>query len=256
MKQHRPLLLLTNDDGVCSAGLETLERFLTEIGEIFVVAPDKERNASSHSLTLGELLYVHQMDTRHFSVTGTPTDCVNIALHKLLPRRPDLVVSGINKGANLAEDVTYSGTVSAALEARLLGIESFAVSIVSRGPFRFESAALVSVRLARWILDKGLPPGTFLNVNVPNLEPDALGPMKLTRLGRKAYGDVIERCTDKEGRVCFRFGRDEMRFLDDHGCAEETDWKVVERGSVSVTPLRVNMTDEGSLPLLRKQWEW
>ena len=255
MENLVPLVLLSNDDGVTSPGIHALEMSLREIGEIFVVAPDRERNAAGHSITLGQPLYVEQLGPKRFSVTGTPTDCVNLAIHRILPRRPDLVVSGINKGGNLAEDVTYSGTVAGALEARILGIDSFAISVVSHRDFIFESAAIVSVQLAKWILSNRLPKGIFLNVNVPNLHPDALGSMKLTRLGRKLYGDFTQESLDDNGRPCFRFGRDDMHFVEDDGCVEETDWKAVGEGFVSVTPIRLDMTDEESLETLRKRWD-
>ncbi len=256
MGHTRPLVLLSNDDGVDSPGLEALEEVFKDFGDIYVVAPDRERNASGHSITLDKPIYVSRLDTHRFAVTGTPTDCINLAVHKLLPRRPDLVISGINKGANLAEDVTYSGTVAGALEACILGIKSFAVSVVSRANFYFNSAALVSFRFALWLLARQMPPGIFFNVNVPNVEPCALGAMKLTRLGRKRYGDVIQRCVDDQGRECFRFGRDHMRFIKEDSPAEETDWNAVKKGFVSVTPLRVNMTDEELLSALRKQWDF
>jgi 5'/3'-nucleotidase len=254
MGNRVPLILLSNDDGITSPGLRALEASLNEIGEIFVVAPDRERNASAHSITLARPLYVKQIESNRFSVTGTPTDCVNLAIHKVLPRRPDLVITGINKGGNLAEDVTYSGTVAGALEARLLGMDSFAISLVSHVHFFFESAALVSVHLAQWVLSYGLPTGVFLNVNVPNRTPDDLGPMKLTRLGKKVYGDFLEQCLDENGGPCFRFGKDANDFLEEDIQAEETDWKAVENGFVSVTPLRVNMTDEATLDVMKMQW--
>jgi 5'-nucleotidase len=249
MTSDKPLILLTNDDGVAAAGLQALAEVLPAIGTVYVVAPDGERNATSHSLTLRGPIYVEPRGERRFAVQGTPTDCVNLALHRLLPRRPDLVVSGINHGGNLCEDVTYSGTVAAALEARLLGVPSLAVSLVSRDEFFFPPAARVACRLARWVLAKGLPPGVFLNVNVPGLVDGTEGRIRWTRLGRKRYGDFLQVDRDGQGREFYRYGADALRFIDGPGSAD-ADWKSVEQGWVSVTPLRLDMTDEAFLAFL------
>lgn len=249
MKQIKPLILLTNDDGIFSEGLKALEQTLPEIGELYIVAPDRERNAASHALTLDGPIYVHPRGENRFATTGTPTDCVNLGVHRLLPRKPDLVVSGINIGGNLSEDVTYSGTVAAALEARLLGIPSLALSLASRDEFLFDPAARVGRDLARWALSLTLPPGVFLNVNIPNLVDGSKGEIRWTRLGRKHYGDFLEDGVDEGGKVFFRYGRDALKFIDEE--ENEADWKAVEQGFVSVTPLRLNMTDESVLELLK-----
>ena len=246
----KPLILLTNDDGIFSKGLEALEKVLPELGELYVVAPDRERNATSHSLTLGGPVYVSPEGKNRFATSGTPTDCVNIGIHRLLPRKPDLVVSGINIGGNLSEDVTYSGTVAAALEARLLGIPSLALSLAARGEFFFDPAARVGCDLARWVLSLDLPPGVFLNVNVPNLVDGTPARIRWTRLGRKFYGDFLQEVVDEEGRPYFRYGIDALEFLDREE-AHEADWKAVEQGYVSVTPLQLNMTDEKFLDFLK-----
>ena len=166
---ERPKILVTNDDGIYSKGIILLAKALTEVGEVFVVAPDREKSAIAHSLTLHRPLRVEKIKRNFYAVDGTPADCVHLAVNAILPERPGLVVSGINKGGNLGDDITYSGTVSAAFEGTLLGIPSFAVSLVARSHFKFHPAARFAVRVAQAILKKGLPKDTLLNVNVPNL---------------------------------------------------------------------------------------
>src|SRR5262249_50751575 len=168
-----PLILVSNDDGIHSEGIAALADALRGLGEMVIVAPDRERSAVSHSLTLHRPLRVEELGTGRYAIDGTPTDCVNLAINGILPRRPTLVVSGINKGANLGDDVTYSGTVSAAMEGTLLGVPSLAISLVGRSGFRFDDAARFSARLATWVIERGLPPDTLLNVNVPSLAEGA-----------------------------------------------------------------------------------
>jgi len=249
MRREETLVLLTNDDGIASEGLAAVEDALPEDWRVYVVAPDRPRNATSHSLSLDTFIRVHAHGPQRFSTTGTPTDCVNIGVHRLLPRKPDLVLSGLNLGGNLCEDVTYSGTVAAALEARLLDIPSLALSLAARGEYVFPPAARVASELARSVLARGLPPGVLLNVNIPNLVDGSMGRIFWTRLGRKHYGDCLIQETDERGGTGFRFGRDPMTFLDD-GDGLPVDWRVVEQGDISVTPLRLNMTDENFLAAL------
>src|SRR6058998_274012 len=190
------VVVLTNDDGVHAPGLAALERALAELGEVYVLAPEREQSACGHALTLHRPLRPHQLGERRFAVNGTPSDCVNLAVLGFLPAPPVLVVSGINKGANLGDDVTYSGTVSAAMEGTLLGVPSLAISLVGRSGFRFEAAARFSARLATWVVERGLPPDTLLNVNVPSPadgapDGDGMRGFALTRMGRRRYGDAI-----------------------------------------------------------------
>jgi 5'-nucleotidase len=186
-------ILVTNDDGIQSEGLLILARALEKIAEVWVVAPDREQSAVGHALTMGRPLRKKRMKAlgpRYFAVNGTPTDCVLLGAHKILPGKPDLIVSGINKGENLGDDISYSGTVSAAIEGTILGIPSFAVSLVARRNFNFSYAASFSVRLARNLLRYGLPKNTLLNVNVPgNKKP---GSQQITRMGKRIYGDSGE----------------------------------------------------------------
>jgi 5'-nucleotidase len=251
MSPRETLVLLTNDDGITSEGLTAMEKALPDSWDVYVVAPDRPRNATSHSLTLDAFIGVQEHGPKRYSTSGTPTDCVNIGVHRLLPRKPDLVLSGINIGGNLCEDVTYSGTVAAALEARLLKIPSLALSLASRDEFFFAPAARIACDLATAVLHKGLPPGVLLNVNIPNLVDGTTGRIRWTRLGSKHYGDCLQEETDEQGRVGFRFGQDPLTFLDDEE-GPPVDWRVVQQGDVSITPLRLNMTDESFLIALEQ----
>jgi 5'-nucleotidase len=244
-----PLILLTNDDGIASEGLAAIEEQLRDLGVLYVVAPDRERNANSHLITLNGPIYVRQEGKNRFSTSGSPSDCVNLGVNRLLPAKPDLVVSGINNGGNLAGDITYSGTVGAALEGRLLGIPSMALSLVSRDPRFYAASARLGRDLARWVLVNGLPPEVFLNVNFPDLVDGYPGRIRWTRMGRKFYGDFLEEGTDEQGRPCYRYGRDALNY--DPEDDADADWRAVEQGYVSVTPLRLNSTDEDALHSLK-----
>src|SRR5256714_14025338 len=162
-------ILLTNDDGIHSDGLQTLERTMREVGDVFVIAPAAEMSGASHSLTLSRPLRIRQIDSRHWTVDGTPTDCVTLALHKILSEDelPDLCVSGINHGGNLGDDATYSGTVAGALEATILGVPGLAFSLVARENFDFREPAQFAVTAVQKVLTEGLPEGTLLNINFP-----------------------------------------------------------------------------------------
>jgi 5'-nucleotidase len=243
----RPLLLVSNDDGIHSLGLAALEAAMREVGEVVVVAPDREQSACSHSLTLHRPLRIDEIGPARYVVDGTPTDCVNLAINGILPRRPALVVSGINKGANLGDDVTYSGTVSAAMEGTLLGVPSIALSLIGRHEFAFEAAARFARRLAGWVLDRGLPPDTLLNVNVPQL-PDGATPKGVarTRMGRRRYGDAIVEKVDPRGRKYYWIGGEELDFLEEEG----TDFFAVRQGLISVTPIHLDLTNYRSFDAL------
>src|SRR4030043_2473406 len=180
----RLIILLTNDDGIHSKGIIVLAKALQEIGNVFVVAPDREESAIAPSLTLHRPLRVEKIRKNFYAVDGTPADCVHLGVNVLLPERPGLIVAGINKGGNLGDDVTYSGTVSAAFEGTLLGIPSFAISLVSRSHFKFDAAARLAVKMAKHVIKHGLPQDTLLNVNVPNLDEEEIKSYKITRQGR------------------------------------------------------------------------
>ncbi len=244
-----PLILVCNDDGIQSDGLVALADALRGLGDVTVVAPDREQSAVSHSLTLHRPLRVKQVRPACYAVDGTPTDCVNLAVNGILrDHRPALLVSGINLGANLGDDVTYSGTVSAAMEGTLLGVPSVAISLLGRGDFRFEAAADFAARLASRVLERGLPADTLLNVNVP-AGTDGAAPrgMAFTRMGRRRYGDAIVEKVDPRGRKYYWIGGEELSFVEEEG----TDFHAVSQGLVSVTPIHLDLTNYKSFEALR-----
>ncbi len=244
------LILATNDDGVYSPGLKILANALKHLGDVWVVAPDRERSAVSHSLTLHRPLLVEEVMERVYSVNGTPTDCVNVAVHGILPERPGLVVSGINKGGNLGDDVTYSGTVSAALEAAIMGIPAIAVSMAAREDFLFQTGADYAARLAGQVIRDGLKKDTLLNVNVPNIGPDKIKGVKITRQGRRVYGGSVLSRIDPRGKKYFWIGGDTDNWVKD----PLADHEAVKAGYISVTPLTLDLTDHGYLDKI-KGWE-
>ncbi|RMD85115.1 MAG: 5'/3'-nucleotidase SurE [Candidatus Dadabacteria bacterium] len=240
------MILACNDDGIHSEGLTRLVEALEELDEVVVVAPDRERSAASHALTLDRPLRADLLRPGWIAVDGTPTDCINLALNGLLDQRPWLVVSGINRGANLGDDITYSGTVSAAMEAVLLGVPAVAVSQVGRVAFRYEAAAVFTKALVRALREQRLPADTLLNVNVPErADPKRYS---ITRQGKRRYGDAIIEKTDPRGRKYYWIGGAELGFEDEQG----TDFYAVERGEISVTPLHLDLTNYESMEALSK----
>ncbi|HEY2775340.1 MAG TPA: 5'/3'-nucleotidase SurE [Candidatus Binatia bacterium] len=245
------MILASNDDGIQSSGLARLVEALRPIDDVIVVAPDRERSAVSHALTLESPLRADEVRPGWYAVSGTPTDCVNLALNGLLPGRPWLIVSGINRGPNLGDDITYSGTVSAAMEAVLLGVPGVAFSQVGRVSFQYDAAARFAAQLVRALKDKGLPPDTLLNVNVPDLAaPEGFA---ITRQGKRRYGDAIVEKDDPRGRKYYWIGGTELDFEDEPG----TDFSAVRDGLVSVTPLHLDLTNYEAmrtLASLRLDW--
>jgi len=233
------VILISNDDGIHSEGLRSLREGLEKLGEVYVVAPDRERSAVGHSLTLDIPLRVTQMGERTFAVSGTPTDCIALGVLKVLESRPDLVVAGINMGQNLGDDITYSGTVSAAMEAALLRIPSFAVSIVANGDFQFQTAARFSRHLAQIILERGLPPYTLLNVNVPNVIPKEIRGVKITTLGKRHYSETVLEKMDPRGKPYYWFGGSNHNWEVQQG----TDIEAINQNMISITPLHLDLTD-------------
>jgi 5'-nucleotidase len=233
-----------NDDGIRAAGIQALAAALQDLGEVWVVAPDREQSAVSHSLSLHRPLRAEQVDDRQYAVDGTPTDCIILAVSKILPERPAIVVSGINHGGNLADDVTYSGTVSAAIEGTLLGIPSIAVSLVMRGGGQFDTAARFASRLASSVLGQGLAPDTLLNVNVPAIPADEIRGYAVTRQGKRRYGDAIVEKVDPRGRKYYWIGGDDLGYVQSEG----SDCTAVESGYISVTPLHLDLTNYDSIP--------
>lgn len=247
----KPKILVSNDDGVHSEGLRHLAEALRAVGEVTIVAPDGEQNAASHAITLHKPLRVTQLADGVYSTSGTPTDCINLGVITVLKERPALVVSGINKGENLADDVTYSGTVSAAMEGTLLGIPSIAVSQAGDGAFRFEAAARIAARIAELVLEQGLPRDTLLNVNVPDLDPSEIRGVKIARLGRRSYdaNDIIEK-VDPRGRKYYWIGGNRAFGVENEG----TDFGAVQAGYVSVSPVHLDLTNYPALAALAG-WE-
>jgi 5'-nucleotidase len=231
-----PRILVTNDDGVFSEGIKLLAASLAEIAEVSVVAPDREQSATGHSLTLHRPLRMQQIDSDVYSVDGTPTDCVNLGVLWLLKDNPpDLVVSGVNFGVNMGDDVTYSGTVSATFEGTLLGIPSVAFSQEVGENFSFEKAARFAKRFVEVLLSESLPADLLLNVNIPSAEIEGV---RFTRLGKRRYQQVVVEKTDPRGKNYFWIaGTPEWQE------EEGTDHSAVSKGFVSITPLHLDLTD-------------
>ncbi len=238
-------ILLTNDDGIHSDGLTKLEEALRELGDVYVVAPAAEMSGASHSLTLSRPLRIRQIDNRHWTVDGTPTDCVTLALNQILAAEemPDICCSGINHGGNLGDDATYSGTVAGALEATILGVPGLAFSLVAREHFDFGEAARFAVFAARKVLTEGLPEGTLLNVNVP---AGAVKGVRVTRQGIKNARPIITEHIDPRGKAYYWIGEEYFPASSEDG----TDYSAVEAGCISVTPLRSDMTNHNALDAL------
>jgi 5'-nucleotidase len=246
---ERLKILVTNDDGIQSQGIIVLAKALQDVGDVVVIAPDREKSATAHSLTLHRPLRVEKIRKNVYAVDGTPADCVHLAVNGILSEGPQLVVSGINKGPNLGNDITYSGTVSAAFEGTLLGIPSFAISLASRSHFKFRPAARFAARVARHLMKKGLPRDTFLNINVPNLDEKEIRSYKITRQGRyHVHGNQAVEKVDPRGRKYYWIGGGTMVF-DQRG---ETDHEAVSEGFISITPLHIDLTSHASIQELRK----
>ena len=243
---------MSNDDGFRSEGIIALSEALRPLGTVYVVAPDRERSAAGHSLTLSHPLRVEKVGHRIYAVDGTPTDCVNLAVNGILRRKKiDILVSGINKGGNMGDDITYSGTVSAAMEGTLLGIPSVAVSLVSRNHFRFDVAAEFAARVARKVLARRLPKDTLLNVNLPNVPKSEIRGVKVTRQGKRVYGEAVVEKRDPRGRKYYWIGGDTLQTMDIPG----SDLEAVERNYISITPIHLDLTNHMSLRTL-KRWKW
>lgn len=232
-------ILVTNDDGVQAEGIRALADALAPLAAISIVAPDREQSATSHALTLHRPLRLRTISDGVMSVDGTPTDAVLLAVHGSLKRRPDLVVSGINHGPNMGSDVIYSGTVAAASEGSLLGIPSIAISLATWDAADFAPAARIAHNLVKWFLQRGLPQHTCLNVNIPPLPRSEVKGVRITRLGKRVYRDVIVEKTDPRGKLYYWIGGEEPTWEHD----EASDFTAVADGFVSVTPLSFEVTD-------------
>ena len=237
----RMRILLSNDDGIHAPGLQLLREALEPICELWVSAPSSQQSASSHSLTLGSILRRRRWAERVFSVQGTPADSVLMAINGMMSDSPpDLVISGINHGPNMGEDVHYSGTVAGAIEGAILGVPSIAVSVASFREQEFDGAVQFIVNAVLEKADLLTRPGTLLNINVPNLPFDQLRGVAVTRLGSRQYGDVIIQKEDPRGRDYFWIGGEEPTWIED----EQSDFHAVHtQRKVSITPLRLDLTD-------------
>jgi 5'-nucleotidase len=238
-------ILVTNDDGIYSEGIRKLAEALEPLAELTIVAPDREQSAASHALTLNRPLRLLQLQENEWIVDGTPSDCVNLAVLKLMKtNRPDLVVSGINFGPNLGDDVTYSGTISAAFEGALLNIPSIAFSALVGHGFSFDRCAAWAARLVAWALEHQRDPRIVLNVNFPVKE---FAGVKVAKLGQRIYSEgVIERL-DPRGRKYYWIGGEPPTWHP----GEETDFEAVQNGYVAITPLHLDLTHHESIPRLK-----
>lgn len=231
-------ILLTNDDGYLAEGLAALANVLAPHAQLTVVAPDRNRSAASNSLTLEMPLRAHLADNGFTKVDGTPTDCVHLAITGLLEHEPDMVFAGINHGANLGDDVLYSGTVAAASEGRFLGLPALAISLVGSDPVHFATAAQVALTLLKTMIAKPLPQDTILNVNVPDLPLAELKGYQATRLGQRHKSEPVIKSTDPRGRTLYWVGPPGG----EQDAGPGTDFYAINAGYVSVTPLQLDLT--------------
>ena len=249
------LLLCSNDDGILAPGLACLEQAARSLGDVFVVAPDREQSATSHSLTLHHPLRPIQLGEHRWQVDGTPTDCVMLAIEALMPQRPDFVLSGMNHGPNMGEDVLYSGTVAAAMEGLALGVPAIAVSYAGRD---FHTAGVVldqyvepMAKLFRHITRlPAFPQHTLLNVNIPPVPAAEIKGVRLTRLGRRVFSDSIAKMKDPWGRPIYWIGGGSVTW----SAGEGTDVDAVREGYISITPLHLDITNEARLTDSERWW--
>lgn len=239
-------ILVSNDDGYLAKGINALASALANIADVIVMAPDRNHSGASNSLTLHSPLRVHEVEKNHYFVNGTPSDCVHLALTGFLDEDPDIVVSGVNHGANLGDDVIYSGTVAAAMEGRFLGLPAIAVSLAGQHGRHFDTAARVAVDLVRKLQDNPLSSDIMLNVNVPDLPYEELTGVQATRLGFRHRSEHVVKTRDPHGRTIYWVGP--------AGSGQDagpgTDFAAVENGAVAVTPLKVDLTRHEALPQL------
>jgi 5'-nucleotidase len=234
----KKLLLLTNDDGYQAPGIQLLIETLADLGDIFVSAPASEQSASSHSLTLRRKIAMTRVKKDHYTIEGTPTDSVLLGVNKLRDRRPDLLVSGINHGPNMGEDVTYSGTVAAAIEGTILGVPSLAISALQRSIESTEVIARIARVIVETALNLGIPGNCLLNVNIPNPDISPIKGVRITKLGSRAYDNLLKEEKGEDGEVYYTVRGDDPVWKDDDG----SDISAVRLGYVSVTPLQLDLT--------------
>lgn len=250
MNEPQPLILVTNDDGIMAPGLAALAGALGGVGRVVVVAPERDNSAASHSLTMRRPLLVREDGPDRFAIDGTPADCVIVGVGKLLNAKPALLVSGINPGPNLGDDISYSGTVSAAIEGTMVGIPSLAVSLAGEEGVGYDLAAAVAARLARLVLAQGLPPDTLLNINVPTRSNEEVKGVRFTRQGRRKYDGAVKETFDPWGRRHYWIGGGTPLLDED----QDTDVQAVVAGWISITPLHLDRTNYGALDYLAQDW--
>jgi len=239
-------ILVSNDDGYLARGINALATALSTVGDVVVVAPERNHSGASNSLTLISPLRIHEVEENRYIVNGTPSDCVHLALSGFLDFEPDIVVSGVNHGANLGDDVIYSGTVAAAMEGRFLGLPAIAVSLVGERASHFDAAARVAVQLVRRLQDKALARDIILNVNVPDLPYEKLAGFRSTRLGFRHRSEPLVQNVDAHGRTIYWIGPPG----EGQDAGEGTDFHAIEQGAVSVTPLKVDLTRHEAVSLV------
>ena len=241
MPEDRIQILLTNDDGIYAEGLSVLRDALQEVGDVTLVAPERPRSASGHAITLHKPLRVEKVRVpwggEGYAASGTPSDCVVLGIFAIMPRC-DIVVAGINLGPNLGEDLTYSGTVSAAMEGAICGKPSIAVSVADYEFPDYRPAARFTAQLARQVMRNGMPPDMLLNVNVPNVPADEIQGVEITRQGKRRYEGRVERREDPRGRAYYWLGGEIIEDFDGEG----TDGKAIQQGRISITPLHLDLT--------------
>ena len=248
---RKPNILVTNDDGVAAAGIAALRNALRPLGNVTVVAPDREQSAASHAVTLRNPLRVNEVEEGVISVDGTPTDCVLLAVNGLLPERPDYVFSGINHGPNMGDDVSYSGTVAAAIEGTICGIPSVAVSRAEWGPGDFSVAAEFAAVLARMVMEKGIPNSSLLNVNVPPVRREEIAGVRITKLGTRLYRDAVVKNLDPRGKTYYWIGGERPTWTEEEG----SDFNAVEERMISITPIHLDLTDYRAIVDM-KNWDF
>ena len=239
-------ILITNDDGIHSPGLMALKESLAPLGKIVVVAPDRDNSAIAHALTMNRPLRLIKLDEDVYTLDGTPTDCVSIALGKILERAPDLLVSGINNGPNIGDDITYSGTVSAAIEGTMYAVSSMAVSMAGEQPLDFTKADALIRELGRRVIEHGLPANTLMNVNIP--AENTLRGVRITRQGRRIWKQAVQEVRDPRGRIHYWIGGGTP--LLDSG--KDTDVRAVGEGFVSISPIHLDLTNHEGISYFRE----
>ncbi|OGB89307.1 5'/3'-nucleotidase SurE [candidate division WOR-1 bacterium RIFCSPHIGHO2_01_FULL_53_15] len=249
IRKRKPRILLTNDDGISAAGIQALYKAVKGIGDVTIVAPDSERSAVGHAITLSDPLRVNQLDKNIYSTTGTPADCVKLAVRAILKQKPDLVISGINLGPNTGFSVLYSGTVSGATEGVILGIPSMAISLGTFTKPDYTFAAQFARKIALMVIKKGLPKGILLNVNVPAVVKSKVKGVKITRQSKRAFIEKFDKRTDPHGRIYYWLSGE---VIDLEG-EQDSDIDAINQGYVSITPLHCDMTEYAMMEQI-KEW--